>query len=176
MEVEPRVRTFVVTSVALAFPAVEAGFQLGAYGEIFVMRKVASWSLVTAALLALVVVPRKARPVGWWQLLVLAVPSIWLIASWVHAAEWSGEVLRPAIFALGLVSYLVCIPFAAYLLIRLLKPDLLVLSGTRPRLALVGLLLAFIGAGYLIGARNDLFMTCQDFVVAGAEPAANCRQ
>ena len=69
LALDPKARTFLVTAVAMAFPAVEAGFQIGAYGEVFMSRKIASWSVVTAALVALALLPRvivaQARSKSW---------------------------------------------------------------------------------------------------------------
>lgn len=175
MAAEPRIRIFAVAAVALAYPATEAGFQIGAYGELFMARKIAAWALVTAVLVALLLLPRRQRPVSGAHLLLLAFPSAWLLLAFVHAAEFSGEVLHPVVFGLGLAGYLICLPFSLYLIAALLNPELAALRSRRARLSLVGLGLFFLAAGYLLGARNDLFMTCQDFEAAGAVLPSNCR-
>jgi hypothetical protein len=126
-------------------------------------------------LVALLVVPRHLTPVPRRHLLVLGFPSVWLLLSLVRNTEFGGDFLYPALFALGLVSYLVCLPYAGYLLILLLQPDLLTLRGRRPWLALIGIALLFLGVGYGIGRFNHLFFTCADFVIAGDGPPENCR-
>jgi hypothetical protein len=174
-DVAPQIRVLVLASVALAYAAGQVGFELGGYGQIFYERKVAAWVLVTAVLVALLAAPRRHTPVPRRHLFVLAFPSVWLVLTLLRNTEFGGDFLFPVLFALGLVSCLVCLPYAGYLLVLLLQPDLLSLRGRRPWLTLIAIALLFLGAGYGIGRQNHLFFTCADFETAGDEPPANCR-
>jgi hypothetical protein len=174
-DVAPQIRVLVLASVALAYTTGQVGFELGGYGQIFYERRVSAWVLVSAVLVALLVVPRHLIPVPRRHLLVLGIPSVWLILSLVRNSEFGGAFPYPVLFAFGLVSYLVCLPYAGYLLILLLQPDLLTLRGRRPWLALIAIALLFLGVGYGIGRHNHLFFTCADFEIAGDEPPRNCR-
>lgn len=175
IEMHPKVRTFLICSIALAFPVGSAGFELGAYGELFYTRKITAWSTVTAALLALLVVPRKNVQVSPAQLAILAVPSVWLLMVMVFGSQSGGAVVRPVLFLLATGSYLFCLPFAVYLIVEIINPDLLNLEGWGPKVRLVGVATFFFLAGYAAGIRNDLLLTCHDFEVAGDTPPANCR-
>lgn len=175
IELNRTARTFLICAIALAFPFWSAGFELGAYGELFYIRKITAWSTVTAALVALLLIPRKAAPVSPLQLLILAVPSIWLLVAAAIGAQSGGEVLRPVLFVLGTASYLFCLPYAVYLIVQIINPEILSLEGWGPKVRLVALAVVFVAVGFGVGARNDLFMTCQDFEVAGDTPPANCR-
>jgi len=175
-DVAPQVRVLVIASVALAYSAGQAGFELGGYGEIFYQRKVGAWVAVNAVLVALMVAPRELTPVPRRHLFVLAIPSVWMLLSFARGAELGGEALFPVLFAFALVSYLVCLPYAGYILILLMKPELLSLESRRAWLSLVAIALLFLGIGYGLGRHNDLFFTCEDFRIAGDEPPVGCRK
>lgn len=175
IELHPTARTFLICAIALAFPIWSAGFELGAYGGLFYMRKITAWATVTAALIALLLIPRKGASVSPLQLLILAVPSIWMLTVTVIQTQTGGEILRPVLFVLAMTSYLFCLPYALYLVVEIINPQLLTLEGWGPKVRLVALAVIFLAAGFGVGARNDLFMTCHDFQVAGDSPPANCR-
>jgi hypothetical protein len=80
------------------------------------------------------------------------------------------------LFVLATLSYLVCLPYALYLVIEIINPQILTLQGWGPKLGLVAAAGFFLTAGYGAGVRNDLFMTCHDFEIAGDTPPSNCRR
>ena len=174
IEMNPRVRTFLICAIALAFPVSGAGFEMGAYGQLLYDRKIVAWCTVSGALLALLLVPRRMAPASLLQLGVLAVPSIWLLAV-MFAGSHPGEVMRPVLLVLTVVSCLFCLPYAVYLIVEIINPDLLNLEGWWPKLRLVAIAVVFFVGGFAIGARNDLLFTCEDFEIAGSHPPAECR-
>ena len=170
-----RWRTLVVAAVALAFPAGQTGFQLGAHGQIFFDVRFSSWVTVTTTLIVLAVLPRRHLPVPRRNLWLLAVPSLWMLGRFVLGASRPGEVVHPLLFVLGLASYAFCVPYTIYLIIRIANPDLPELRGARAKLSLAAIAVGFFLAGYGVGTRNDLFLTCEEFRVSGSKLPANCQ-
>lgn len=175
LDLDSRVRTLLVGAVTLAYPTTMAGFELGAYGELFYDRKITAWCMVTAVLLALLLLPRRFTPASRWHYGVLAVPSIWLLVVSSIGSHTGGAIMRPVLFALSLASYLICMPYAVLLIVSIVSPDFLRFETARPKLTLVGIALFFFASGFLAGARNDVLLTCQNFEIAGETPPANCR-
>jgi hypothetical protein len=174
INLSPQARTFLICSIALAYHVGSAGFELAAYGELFYMRKITAWSTMTATLIALLVLPRAAANVSPWQFGVLAVPSIWLVGIMILGSH-STTITRPVLFMLATASYLVCLPYALYLIVEIVNPDLLNLEGWKPKARLAAVAIFFFLLGYGGGVRNDLFLTCEDFEIAGDTPPMNCR-
>jgi len=175
IELDPHARTFLVCAIALAYPVGMAGFELGAYGELFYDRKIAAWCTVTGALVALLLLPRRFAPVSRWHYLFLTIPSLWILLATAIGSHSGGEIVRPVLFWLGLLSYLLCLPYAIFLIVEIINPDFLALGGLKPKMRLVLIGLFFFGAGFITGARNDLLLTCDDFEIAGDTPPENCR-
>jgi len=174
IDMSPKVRTFLICAIALALPVSGAGFELGAYGQLLYDRKVAAWCTVSGALLALLMIPRRMAPMSLLQLGILAIPSIWLIAV-MFAGSHPDEGMRPVLFILTIVSCLFCLPYAIYLIVQIINPELLNLEGWWPKLRLAAIVLVFFLGGFAVGARNDLLLTCEDFEIAGSHPPAECR-
>lgn len=176
VKIQPQARTFILFALTLAYPMFGAGFELGAYGELIYERKITAWAVVTAVWLGFGIVPRAQSGIRIWQLLALAVPCLWLLAVGFFSASGEDPVTRPLLFMLGLVSYLLCFPFAVYLVVKVVNPDLLNLYGWKPKAGVLMIALLFIFAGYLIGGHNYLFLSCNDFSVAGNMLPNNCKQ
>jgi hypothetical protein len=171
----PTVKTFLICAIAMAFPLGGAGFELGAYGELFYSRKITAWSTVTAALVALSVIPRRITGVKIWQLCVLAIPSVWAVLAQILGSHTGGQITRPVLFTLATLSYVFCLPYAIYLVVQIINPDLLKISSWKPRMAVIGIGILFVLLGYVGGRNNDWFMTCEKFEIAGDTPPASCR-
>lgn len=133
VEIHPQARTFILFALTLAYPMFGAGFELGAYGELIYERKITAWAVVTAVWLGFGLVPREQTGIKNWQLLALAVPCLWLLAAGFFSASGADPITRPLMFTLGLVSYLLCFPFAVYLAVKVVNPDLLNLYGWKPK-------------------------------------------
>lgn len=176
VEIQPQARTFILFALTLAYPMFGAGFELGAYGELIYERKITAWAVVTAVWLGFGLVPREQTGIRNWQLMALAVPCLWLLAAGFFSASGEDPVTRPLLFTLGLVSYLLCFPFAVYLAVRVVNPDLLNLQGWKPKAGILAIALLFIVAGYLIGDYNYLFLDCDDFEIAGNMLPDNCNR
>jgi hypothetical protein len=174
VEIRPQARTFILFALTLAYPMFGAGFELGAYGELIYERKITAWAVVTAVWLGFGLVPRTQTGIRNWQLFALAVPCLWLLMVGFISAADGVAITRPIVFMLGLVSYLLCFPFAVYLVVKVVNPELLNLQGWKPKAGILAIALLFIVAGYLIGGHNYLFLGCDDFEVAGNMLPGNC--
>jgi hypothetical protein len=174
VEIQPQARTFILFALTLAYPMFGAGFELGAYGELIYERKITAWAVVTAVWLGFGLVPREQTGIRSWQLLTLAIPCLWLLTAGFFSASGEDPVTRPLLFTLGLVSYLLCFPFAVYLAVKVVNPDLLNLHGWKPKARILAIALLFVVAGYLIGNHNYLFLSCDDFELAGSMLPDNC--
>lgn len=174
-DIDPSIRTFLLAAVAIAAPAGETGFQIGAWGEIFYSRPMGAWAIVTSLFFAMLLVPRAELPVPRRYLLVLLIPSVWILLKMFMLEYTGGQVFHPLLFGLGAISYLLCLPFAFYLIIKIINPDLLDLQGLRPKLSLAAVLLTMFLIGFTLGRNNFLFVECEDFIVAGDLPPANCQ-
>ncbi len=73
-----------------------------------------------------------------------------------------------------MLSYLLCLPYAAFLIVRLVKPEIFDLPGHKPKIGLVLILLAFLSVGFLMGRNHPRLLTCEDFVVSGNHPPRGC--
>ena len=173
-EIEPKWRTLVVAAVALAYPVGQTGFELGGYGELFFDNKLAAWITVTATLIVLAAMPKKQLPVPRAYLWFLAIPSLWILARFVIGVSSPGALVHPLLFVAGAVSFALCVPYAIYLIVRIANPGLADLRDTSLRLSLALIAIIFFVAGYGIGMRNDLFLTCQELRVGGTELPEYC--
>jgi hypothetical protein len=173
-DIQPQWRTLVIAAVALAYPVGQTGFELGAYGELFFDNKLSGWITVTATLIVLAIVPRKKREGLNVRIWILAIPSVWMLFRLVVGLSSPNDLLHPALFVAGAVSFALCVPYAIYLIVRIANPDLPDLREPRLRVILAVLAISFFATGYGIGLRNDLFQTCEELQVYDEDLPAHC--
>ncbi len=172
--IDARAQTFVLCAIGAALAAGPLGFELGAYGQLFFQRVYTSWFLVTAVLIALAIVPAQYLPFPKSRLLFLLIPSVWMALRLMVPVHSAGDAVAPPLFVLGMISYLFCLPYTAYLIVLLVKPEVLQLPGKRPKFALVGVLALFFTVGYIMGSNHARFLTCEDFAISGNMEPVNC--
>ena len=173
-EIEPRWRTLLVASVALAYPVGQTGFELGAYGELFFGRMLAAWITVTATLIVLIIVPRKKSEHLQTHLWVLAIPSVWILFRLVAGYTSPEMALHPILFAIGTISFALCVPYALYLIVRIANPGLPELREPRLRVFLAVIAVFFAAAGYGIGLSHEKFLSCQELELYGEALPSRC--
>jgi len=156
-----------VPSASLAFTL---AFNLGAFDTIFFDAVFTLWVIATVVLVGSLV--SKLPPQSWQGRFVLFVPSIWVLGAFIvdPAAE---DTASQAVFFGTIVITIVCLPFIAWILISAINPEFLNLPGSN-RLAIIAAVLFFALAGYFVGARNDIFVNCDDFKVSGNDLPSNC--
>ena len=162
-------------TLLIAAPSATVGFalafNLGAFDVVFFDSIFAMWVLATTVLVASLISPT-LPPRHWVGRILLLIPSGWLALSWLHDPAAEDEFERFVLGA-GLVVTAIVFPFIAWILISAINPDFLALPNINKGV-IVGAVLAFAIAGYLIGARNDVFLSCQDFKISGNDLPTNC--
>ena len=174
-EFDPIVRSFILIGVAVAYPAWDVGFELGAFGRIFFEKLFMVWAISTALLISLLILPNKKRKVPYVAFAVTAFPSVWLILAMLARTSPDSADLRLFLFLTGLVSYLACFPYALYMAISVAYPELLSAKRPRPKVTLLSIIVLLFVAGYAIGRHHPRFITCEDFAFSGQHVPENCQ-
>ena len=174
-EIPPVARSFILLCVALAYGAWDIGFELGAHGRIFFEKLFMVWSISTALLIALLVIPRDRKRMPPTTIAVTAFPSIWLLLAFLARATPDTPGLDVLLVATGLVVYLACFPLVIYMGVSIAHPDLLASTDRRPKFALLIIVVTLLAAGYLMGTHHQRLISCEDFEIAGQHVPENCR-
>ncbi len=165
LTISPAARTFVVTAIGASLAAFNLGFDLGAFENVDHRKIWAIWVISTVALVASYLFRDSDYHLGGQWRFVLLVPSLWLIAD-VLIADGS------AVIAL-LVLSIMTLPFAGYILIRLVAGDFVSLT-PRLRTALVVTAVGVFAVGWYVGDGHARFLTCDDFARSGEFVPDNC--
>lgn len=171
-------RHLVIASVLIALEVWPIGFNLGAYGTVFWNDFFEIWIVSVVTLLSglyLMLMNEKTDrpPVRGIDLLAMFLPSIWFLS---EAADrlYPGPLLDGVQALFQVLTVVFALPVVAGVMLRVTMPEVLKLRSARLNLVLIAITLAICAASYLIGARNDLIFTCEDFRISGDEPPANC--
>ena len=173
-EIEPRWRTLLVATIALAYPVGKTGFELGAYGEIFFDRMLTAWITVTATMIVLMIVPAKKKQHLHAHIWVLAIPSVWILFRLVVGYTSPDDMLHPVLFAIGTISFMLCVPYALYLIVRIANPGLSDLREPRLRIILAFIAAFFLASGYGIGLSHEKFQSCEELEVHAETLPSHC--
>jgi hypothetical protein len=170
MDATPSDRATLLITAGSATVAFSVGFNLGAFGVIFFGQLLAIWVISTVVFVGSLV--SDLPPDTWPRRLVLLVPTLWIIAAWIDSNYAFNRSERFA-FALTVLVTLVVLPIVAWVLVTVVNSDFAELPGTKKGIviATVGL---FIIIGFAFGARNDMFLDCEDFKISGNDLPANC--
>ena len=166
----PAERATLLISVASASVAFMLAFNLGAYGEVFFDQIFTVW--IAATLVFLGSILTRLPPNTWPSRLVLLLPTVWILIAWVDnpRKEDAGE---SALLWLTLLITVIALPFAAWILVSTINPDFRDLARSY-KITIGAVVVVVFAVGYLIGARNDVLLTCDDFKVSGNDLPANC--
>ena len=163
-------RAALLIAAGSATVAFTVGFNLGAFGVVFFDQLLVVWVVATIVLVASIV--SDLPPATWPRRLVLLVPSLWLVAAWIDN-QYSFDNGEKIVFALTVIITMFVLPAVAWILITAINTDFADLPGRKK-----GIVIAIVGLsmlmGFGFGARNDLFLDCQDFKVSGNDLPANC--
>lgn len=161
-----------VTLGLLTFPI---AFNLGAYDQVLypdVFRIiVASFVLLCVSFFAPATVGRRRL---WFTRLVLASPTLWVAVSVITVGSTGKASSRPFFIAWLVSIALVSVPVTLTMLLRMLNPGLTRSRNRRISIVVTGVVVLVAVFGYLVGAHNDRFMTCADFVIAGSAEPDGC--
>ena len=174
--IDPGVRAFILIVIAVAYPAWDLGFELGAYGRLFYEKVFVAWSISTALLVVLLVVPGDKLKVPKFAWFATAIPSVWLVLALAIRAAPDVKFLGHALTTAGFLAYVACFPYVVYMAVSIAYPDLLRLTQRRAQVALTAIIVGLLGAGVIAGKNHSHFLTCEDFEISGHHVPANCRQ
>jgi hypothetical protein len=170
MQGTPTERATLLITITAATVAFGLGSNLGAFDVIFFDALLTVWVIATIVLVGSFVTSLPPRHVG--GRLVLLLPSGWLLAALMSDPASEGLASR-VLFALTIAVTVVCLPFIAWALISAINPEFIDLPRLN-RIAVAGAVIAFALIGYGLGARNDLFLSCDDFKISGNDLPPNC--
>jgi hypothetical protein len=163
-----------LTAMTLGLVTWPIAFDLGAYGVVMyddVFRIVVASTIL--CVITLVRCPYES-PQRWLVPVALAGPLAWLSSASVLVGSTAEAMDRPA-FVIALVAVLVVsVPITLKLLLDLFEPELVRARSRRLTLIVVGLVGVVALIGFLVGANNHRYMTCEDFRIAGASEPENC--
>ncbi len=154
-------------SAAVAFGI---GFNYGAFDAIFFGDVFRVWVVATVVFVGSLVSP--LPPHTWPRRLVLLVPTLWLLASWIDNnldVTNSDKVVT----GLTLVVTFIALPFVGWFLVTAINTDFADLPRTHKGVV-IATIAVFLVIGALLGARNDVLLTCDDFKVSGNDLPPNC--
>lgn len=167
LEVGASARSFVIMATGASLAAFDFGFDWGAFDNIDHRKIWAVWVLCTVAFVSSFLFGDSEYRLGGRWRLALAVPTLWLFAdlAWATSSQVVVTVL--------LLASILALPFALYVLARLIAGDFFTLS-RQLRIALVATVLVVFCTGWYVGAGHDRFLTCTDFERAGEFVPDNC--
>ncbi|MEM9954048.1 MAG: hypothetical protein AAF846_20730 [Chloroflexota bacterium] len=168
------VRNYYVTLVATSFAAWTLMFNYGAYNTVFYRTLLAIWVLCTVIFLATVMLPKHERPFGTTQLIGLLLPTLWLISFFLRPFFLNEEqgLYQVVDDVLAFITVL-ALPNVGYAILIITQGEALRLPW-RLLFAMIIIVLVVSVAGYWMGANNYLFLTCEEFAVAGDFMPLNC--
>ena len=175
-DLDPATRSFILITIAVAFPAWDLGFEIGAYGRLFFEKVFVTWSISTAMLIVLLMLPRKNLRVPRIAWFATAIPSLWLLFALVAHATPDVPLYTHALTIVGFVTYLACFPYVIYMSISIAYPDLLKLERALPKIGLTSVIVIMLAGGYVVGSNHSLFLTCEDFEISGNHVPEDCGQ
>lgn len=175
-EIDPGVRAFILIIIAIAYPAWDLGFELGAYGRLFFEKVFVAWSISTALLVVLLVMPREKLRVPKFAWFATAIPSLWLILALGIRVSPDVKFLGYALTTVGFLAYVACFPYLVYMAVSIAYPDLLRLTKRKAQVTLTAIIVGLLGAGFITGQNHSHFLTCEDFEISGNHIPPDCRQ
>ncbi len=172
--IDPGVRAVILITVAIAYPAWNFGFEIGAYGRLFYEKVFVTWSISTALLIILLMMPREHLQVPRVVWFATALPSLWLIFAMAARAAPDEPLFTHALTIMGFIAYLACFPYVIYMSISIAYPDLLRIKRMRGRVGITAMIAALFIFGYVVGVNHPHLLTCEDFLIAGNHVPENC--
>ena len=173
-DIDPGVRSIILVTVAMAYPAWSFGFDLGAFGRLFFDKIFVAWSISTALFFVLLFIPKsklRVPKLAWYATLI---PSLWLVLALMVRATPDVKLLGYALTASGLVAYIACFPYVIYMSVSVAYPDLLKLKKPGPWILIGSIVVGLVAVGYVSGSNHFRFLTCDDFDLSGKFVPHNC--
>lgn len=160
-----------VISVGMAIVVWWPAFTLGAWGDLFFDTLLTLWVASTAAFVFVLV---ERRPVGsrLWRALLLLLPSVWLVLSFVDIETTDLLAFLATLF--GLVVVLIASPLTVWVLARIMWPDFGENASRRQRWLIVGVVGGIAITSFVLGVNQEQFLTCEEFTISGNSEPPGC--
>lgn len=166
----PSDRATLLIAVGSATVAFTVGFNYGAFGVVFFDQVFAVWVISTIVFVASIAT--RIEPQTWPRRLVLLIPSLWLIISWL-SNNTDLERIDDFAVVFTVIVTLIPLPFVGWILVTTINSDFAELPRGN-KAAVMGAVVVFLVAGLVLGARNDLVLDCDDFKISGNDLPENC--
>jgi hypothetical protein len=168
---EQKLGGFYAITFGASLFAWDLAFDLGTHRTIFYYRRQELFVLSLVVLLSALLLRRRVHTHP-WVLLFFLPPLVFQLARLVIPHP-HGEVIATVDRVLA-VATIAVVPVVAAIVVRLLAPNYAALPGRRLKVIVVAIVATVALLGFLTGYFNDHFLTCEDFIVAGEDPAPNC--
>ncbi|MGW3889092.1 hypothetical protein ACWD69_10420 [Micromonospora chokoriensis] len=149
----------------------ELAFDFGTHRTIFYYRRQDLFVLSLVVLLSALLLRRRVHTHRW--VLLFFLPPLASQLARLVIPHPHGEVIATVDRVLA-VATIAVVPVVAAIVLRLLAPTYFTLPGHRLKVTVAAIVAVVALLGFLTGRFNDHFLTCEDFVVAGEDPAPNC--
>ncbi|NKB76522.1 MAG: hypothetical protein GKR96_05620 [Gammaproteobacteria bacterium] len=168
--------TLIVAAIGLAIPAWSIAFNLGVYGTVLYNHLFIILAASIAILLSAFVLRKsefKQARLGWCQILLLILPSAWLLLEIVLHQTTSPYFLTLR-FVMSLATGLVSLPYIAYYLVIAIIPGVDGITTMKHKMGLFIIVAIVSGIGFLSGQYHYYVLSCNDFQLAGDSVPDNC--
>ncbi len=172
-DIDSGVRAFILIVIAIAYPAWDFGFEIGAFGRLFFEKVFVAWSISTAVFVALLAIPKEKLQVPRLAWVATAVPSLWLVLALSIRVAPDVKFLGYALTTAGFVAYLACFPYVIYMAVSIAYPELLRVKRSGVMVLSI-IILGLVGAGFVVGKQHTHMLTCEDFAVSGNYVPEDC--
>ena len=163
-------------TVTMALVAWPIAFNLGAYDAVFYEDVFRFVVVALAGFLVTFLAPPYSGRRLWFLRCALAAPGAWFVMA-VLLFESTAAAATNAVFGwFALFAVLLAIPVAFRLLVELFVPEISALESARLLVQSVAVVAVLAASGYIVGANNDAFLTCDDFKIAGSDEPVNCNK
>lgn len=159
--------------VGMAAIAWWPAFTLGVWGEIFYDDIMALWAVSVAAFVFVVL---ERRPIGGKvaRALVLLLPTVWLVLSFVVRQQSEDDIAGAIVDVVAFTAVIVGIPFTLWVLIRIVWPDFHHGTSRRSRWIIMGVVTGIVITSYVLGLNQASFLNCEDFALSGNSEPEGC--
>jgi hypothetical protein len=169
-----QLRGYYVAAVGASLAAWTLMFNYGVYDTIFFRTLFGVWAACVAVFVATLLLPEAERPLRGETLYALLGPTLWLLAEVLGPV--AGETLGrwyAWIDTLLVTLTIASLPYVGYVLLVILQGEAFRLP-TRMFVGLVVIVVIVGALGYGLGRYHYLFLSCQQFAVAGEFIPPNC--
>lgn len=170
-------KIFLLAAVGISTAVWDVSFNLGVYGTVFYEKVFLIWVSSTVAFVASLFLLDLKSPLNRWPTrLALLAPSALMVLFFLEATAIESAAVDTTISVLSAVVGLVVLPYALYVIVLVITPDLVHLKSGRLLFGLVVIAAAVAVTAFLVGVNNQLFLTCDDFQVSGNDVPEDCTQ